>query len=61
MKLAHREIVIALRDLDLDGSVGLRDDPFTGVRIDDGALALPTGPGIGATNLQETPITWDKD
>jgi L-alanine-DL-glutamate epimerase-like enolase superfamily enzyme len=43
--------------LDLDGPVGLRDDPFTGVRIDDGTLALPTGPGIGAAPLHQIPIT----
>ncbi|MFH9959330.1 dipeptide epimerase [Streptomyces roseolus] len=47
--------------LDLDGPVGLRDDPFTGMRVDDGTLALPTGPGIGAATLHPTPITWDKD
>ncbi|MFF5505935.1 dipeptide epimerase [Streptomyces roseolus] len=47
--------------LDLDGPVGLRDDPFTGVRVDAGVLALPTGPGIGAATLHPTPITWDKD
>ncbi|GGR55252.1 dipeptide epimerase [Streptomyces roseolus] len=47
--------------LDLDGPVGLRDDPFTGIRVDDGTLALPTGPGIGAATLHPTPITWDKD
>ncbi|MFI0980377.1 enolase C-terminal domain-like protein [Streptomyces sp. NPDC021093] len=34
--------------LDLDGPVGLLDDPFTGVRIDRGALILPSTPGIGA-------------
>ncbi|WP_433547246.1 mandelate racemase/muconate lactonizing enzyme family protein [Streptomyces sp. CA-294286] len=35
--------------LDLDGPVGLLDDPFTGVRVDRGALTLPVAPGIGAT------------
>ncbi|WP_405508007.1 mandelate racemase/muconate lactonizing enzyme family protein [Streptomyces purpurascens] len=40
--------------LDLDGPVGLLDDPFTGVRIDRGALTLPTTPGIGATPAHRT-------
>ncbi|WP_329494752.1 dipeptide epimerase [Kitasatospora herbaricolor] len=35
--------------LDLDGPVGLLDDPFTGMRVDRGALTLPPAPGIGAT------------
>ncbi|WP_338675176.1 dipeptide epimerase [Streptomyces sp. SCSIO 30461] len=39
--------------LDLDGPVGLLDDPFTGVRIDRGVLALPVAPGIGATPVHE--------
>ncbi|CAL9443036.1 enolase C-terminal domain-like protein [Streptomyces sp. NPDC058947] len=43
--------------LDLDGPVGLRDDPFTGVRIDRGALTLPAGPGIGATPVHAAPVT----
>lgn len=34
--------------LDLDGPVGLRGDPFTGMGIDHGRLVLPTAPGIGA-------------
>ncbi|NML54849.1 hypothetical protein HHL19_34055 [Streptomyces sp. R302] len=43
------------------GPVGLRDDPFTGVRVEAGTLTLPAGPGIGAATLHPTPITWDKD
>jgi L-Ala-D/L-Glu epimerase len=33
--------------LDLDGHLGLRDDPFTGLRADRGVLTLPDGPGLG--------------
>ncbi len=40
--------------LDLDGPVGLLDDPFTGVRIDRGALTLPLAPGIGAFPVHGT-------
>ncbi|TWG01839.1 L-alanine-DL-glutamate epimerase-like enolase superfamily enzyme [Streptomyces brevispora] len=39
--------------LDLDGPVGLLDDPFTGVRIDRGDLTLPEEPGIGATPVNQ--------
>ncbi|MEU8888662.1 dipeptide epimerase [Streptomyces sp. NPDC048442] len=39
--------------LDLDGPVGLLGDPFTGMRIDRGALILPTAPGIGAVPTDE--------
>ncbi|MEU0674243.1 enolase C-terminal domain-like protein [Streptomyces sp. NPDC006172] len=41
--------------LDLDGPLGLLDDPFTGVRIDRGALTLPAAPGIGAAPVHATP------
>ncbi|MEU7583137.1 enolase C-terminal domain-like protein [Streptomyces sp. NPDC041068] len=34
--------------LDLDGHLGLLDDPFSGVRIDDGVISLPAAPGLGA-------------
>ncbi|MFE3111443.1 mandelate racemase/muconate lactonizing enzyme family protein [Kitasatospora indigofera] len=40
--------------LDLDGPVGLLDDPFTGMRVDRGALTLPSAPGIGATPVPES-------
>ncbi len=33
--------------LDLDGHLGLRDDPFTGARIEHGVITLPDGPGLG--------------
>ncbi|WP_405683798.1 mandelate racemase/muconate lactonizing enzyme family protein [Streptomyces sp. NBC_00057] len=34
--------------LDLDGHLGLTDDPFTGVRIDRGVISRPETPGLGA-------------
>lgn len=40
--------------LDLDGHLLVADDPFTGVRVVDGEIALPPGPGIGAVPLDET-------
>ncbi|MEU9031174.1 enolase C-terminal domain-like protein [Streptomyces sp. NPDC048383] len=45
--------------LDLDGPLLLRDDPFTGVRVDHGWLALPTTPGIGVAP-RETPYREDR-
>lgn len=35
--------------LDLDGHVGLRHDPFSGVRVDHGVITVPGLPGLGAT------------
>lgn len=32
---------------DLDGNVLISDDPYTGVKIVDGCLRLPDGPGLG--------------
>lgn len=32
---------------DLDGNLLLRDDPFEGVKVKDGKLILPYGPGLG--------------
>jgi L-alanine-DL-glutamate epimerase-like enolase superfamily enzyme len=32
---------------DLDGHLLIADDPFTGVRVTDGKLNLPDGPGLG--------------
>lgn len=32
---------------DLDGNLLLREDPWEGVRVEDGRLVLPTGPGLG--------------
>ncbi len=34
---------------DLDGNLLLADDPFEGVKVNDGKLVLPTGPGLGIT------------
>src|SRR5690349_17527032 len=34
---------------DLDGNLLLRDDPFTGVRVEAGKLVLPQTPGLGVT------------
>jgi hypothetical protein len=40
--------VASLCDLvDLDGHLLVVDDPFRGVELEDGALVLPTGPGLG--------------
>jgi L-alanine-DL-glutamate epimerase-like enolase superfamily enzyme len=32
---------------DLDGNILISDDPYSGVRIEDGCLKLPDGPGLG--------------
>ncbi|MET7695526.1 enolase C-terminal domain-like protein [Streptomyces sp. NPDC005483] len=43
----------ALADhLDLDGHVGLADDPFTGAEVTAGAVTLPAGTGLGVTTKQ---------
>jgi L-alanine-DL-glutamate epimerase-like enolase superfamily enzyme len=34
---------------DLDGNLLLADDPFEGVKVVDGRIVLPTGPGLGVT------------
>jgi L-alanine-DL-glutamate epimerase-like enolase superfamily enzyme len=34
---------------DLDGNLLLADDPFEGVKVVDGKLVLPAGPGLGVT------------
>lgn len=34
---------------DLDGNLNLTRDPFVGVRVDQGRLVLPDGPGLGVT------------
>jgi L-alanine-DL-glutamate epimerase-like enolase superfamily enzyme len=34
---------------DLDGNLLLADDPFEGVKVVDGKLVLPEGPGLGVT------------
>ncbi len=36
---------------DLDGNLLVRDDPFDGVRLDQGKLKLPQGPGLGVTEV----------
>lgn len=35
--------------LDLDGNILLADDPFEGVKVEKGCLAMPDGPGLGVT------------
>lgn len=37
---------------DLDGNLLIANDPFTGVRVRDGRLVLPTAPGLGLTKVQ---------
>jgi L-alanine-DL-glutamate epimerase-like enolase superfamily enzyme len=34
---------------DLDGNLLIANDPFVGVRVKDGRLLLPDGPGLGLT------------
>lgn len=34
---------------DLDGNLLITDDPYTGVRVENGYLKLPDGPGLGVT------------
>jgi len=34
---------------DLDGNLLLADDPFEGLKVVDGRIVLPTGPGLGVT------------
>ncbi len=36
---------------DLDGNVLITDDPYRGVKIVDGCLRLPDGPGLGVTSV----------
>jgi len=39
---------------DLDGNLLIKNDPFTGVQVDDGRLILPDKPGIGVTKIGGT-------
>jgi len=39
--------------LDLDSSILLKDDPFQGITIDQGAIKLPSGYGIGASRRND--------
>jgi L-alanine-DL-glutamate epimerase-like enolase superfamily enzyme len=34
---------------DLDGNLLIANDPFHGVRVEQGKLILPEGPGLGLT------------
>ncbi len=43
--------------LDLDGSLGLREDPFTGLTVDRGTVRLPEAPGVGAEPVQAWEMT----
>jgi L-alanine-DL-glutamate epimerase-like enolase superfamily enzyme len=40
---------------DLDGNLLLVDDPFEGVRVVEGRLALPDEPGLGVRRRPATP------
>ncbi len=37
---------------DLDGNLLLADDPFVGVRVENGKLVLPDGPGLGVVRRE---------
>jgi L-alanine-DL-glutamate epimerase-like enolase superfamily enzyme len=39
---------------DLDGNLLLRDDPFEGVRVEEGRLVLPVAPGLGVRRRDAT-------
>ncbi|MDI5973803.1 enolase C-terminal domain-like protein [Streptomyces sp. SL13] len=41
--------------LDLDGHLGLADDPFTGTTVTSGAITVPDGPGLGAGTGEARP------
>jgi L-alanine-DL-glutamate epimerase-like enolase superfamily enzyme len=41
---------------DLDGNVLISNDPFDGVKIIDGKLALPDRPGIGVVKRSKEPL-----
>ncbi|KAB1979146.1 enolase C-terminal domain-like protein [Streptomyces triticiradicis] len=45
--------------LDLDGHLGLLDDPFSGVVIDRGRIVLPDDPGLGARSRPDSENTWE--
>lgn len=38
---------------DLDGHLLVADDPYTGVRVEQGKLILPDGPGLGVTERKK--------
>jgi len=40
---------------DLDGNLGVTNDPFVGVRVERGRLILPDGPGLGVTPRPSKP------
>lgn len=42
--------------LDLDGHLDLPTDPFTGIRVDQGVITLPTAPGLGASASWPQPL-----
>lgn len=41
--------------LDLDGAAHLANDPFSGMRFENGVITLPDAPGIGVTARETTP------
>jgi L-alanine-DL-glutamate epimerase-like enolase superfamily enzyme len=40
---------------DLDGNLTVTNDPFTGLRVEQGRLLLPDGPGLGVEALPTPP------
>ncbi|MFG3014021.1 hypothetical protein ACGFZB_27075 [Streptomyces cinerochromogenes] len=46
--------------LDLDGHLGLKDDPFTGAVNDRGRIVLPGDPGLGARLCPDSVIPWEE-
>lgn len=55
---AAAQLVPLLDYADLDGNLLLQRDPFRGMTVNRGCLALPLGPGLGVTAAAE-PITPD--
>ncbi|MEU8690507.1 enolase C-terminal domain-like protein [Streptomyces sp. NPDC048665] len=45
--------------LDLDGHLGLEDDPFCGAVIDRGRIVLPGDPGLGARPCTDSQNLWE--
>ena len=47
--------------LDLDGHLGLLDDPFSGAEVDRGKIVLPGAPGLGARTDDNSDTSWGEN